>query len=212
MLLILFTYFPYFLLPSPLIIINLISVLWVCFFYFDCSVLFVCFLKFHIWVISYGVCLISFHLVWCPQGPSILLQMAEFLSFSWLSCILCVCVFMCTCMYYIFFILSSIDGRLDSFHVLAVLNNAAVSISPVQSLSCVQLFATPWITACRASLSITNSQSSLRLTSIESVMPFSHLILCRPLLLLPPIPPSIGVFFQWVSSSHEVAKVLEFQL
>ena len=52
-------------------------------------------------------------------------------------------VFMCTCMYYIFFILSSIDGRLDSFHVLAVLNNAAVSISPVQSLSCVQLFATP---------------------------------------------------------------------
>ena len=63
-----------------------------------------------------------------------------------------------------------------------------------QSLSCVQLFATPWITARQASLSITNSQSSLRLTSIESVMPSSHLILCRPLLLLPPIPPSIRVF------------------
>ena len=53
---------------------------------------------------------------------------------------------------------------------------------------------TPWIAARQASLSITNSRSSLRLTSIESVMPSSHLILCRPLLLLPPIPPSIVVF------------------
>ena len=52
----------------------------------------------------------------------------------------------------------------------------------------------PWIAACQASLSITNSQSLLRLTSIESVMPSSHLILCHPLLLLPPIPPSIRVF------------------
>ena len=63
-----------------------------------------------------------------------------------------------------------------------------------QSLSRVWLFATPWIAARQASLSITNSQSSLRLTSIESVMPSSHLILCRPLLLLNPIPPSIRVF------------------
>ena len=63
-----------------------------------------------------------------------------------------------------------------------------------QSLSRVRLFATPWIAACQASLSITNSRSSLRLTSIESVVPSSHLILCRPLLLLPPIPPSIRVF------------------
>ena len=54
--------------------------------------------------------------------------------------------------------------------------------------------ATPWIEARQASLSITNSRSSLRLMSIESVMPFSHLILCRPLLLLPPIPPSIRDF------------------
>ena len=53
---------------------------------------------------------------------------------------------------------------------------------------------TPWIAAHQASLSITNSRSSLRLTSIESVMPSSHLILCRPLLLLPPIPPSVRVF------------------
>ena len=85
------------------------------------------------------------------------------------------------------------------------------NISSVQSLSRVPLFVTPWIAACQASLSITNSWSSLRLTSIESVMPSSHLILCRPLLLLPPIPPSIRLF-QWVNSSHEVAKVLEFQL
>ena len=66
--------------------------------------------------------------------------------------------------------------------------------SSVQSLSCVLLFVTPWTAACQASLSITNSQSSLKLMSIELVMPPSHLILCRPLLLLPPIPPSIGVF------------------
>ena len=63
--------------------------------------------------------------------------------------------------------------------------------SSVQLLSRVQLLATPWIAARQASLSITSSRSSLRLTSIESVMPSSHLILCRPLLLLPPIPPSI---------------------
>jgi len=83
--------------------------------------------------------------------------------------------------------------------------------SSVQSLSRVRLFVTPWIAARQASLSITNSRSSPRLTSIESVMPSSHLILCRPLLLLPPIPPSISLF-QWVNSSHEMAKVLQFQL
>ena len=69
-----------------------------------------------------------------------------------------------------------------------------LSFSSVQSLSRVWLFATSWTAACQASLSITNSQSSLRLTPIESVMPSSHLILCRPLLLLPPIPPSIRIF------------------
>ena len=73
--------------------------------------------------------------------------------------------------------------------------------SSVQSLSRVRLFATPWIAAFQASLSITNSRSSLRLTSIESVMPSSHLILCHPLVLLPPIPPSISLF-QWVNSSQ----------
>ena len=66
--------------------------------------------------------------------------------------------------------------------------------SSVQLLSLVQLFATPWIAARQASLSITKSRSSLKLTSIESVIPSSHLLLCRPLFLLPPIPPSIRVF------------------
>ena len=73
-------------------------------------------------------------------------------------------------------------------------SSAHVQFSSVPSLSHVWLFATPWIAARQASLSITNSRSSLRLTSIESAMPSSHLILCRPLLLLPPIPPSIRVF------------------
>ena len=69
-----------------------------------------------------------------------------------------------------------------------------IAFSSVQSLSCVQLFAIPWIAARQASLSITNSRSSLKLKSIESLMPSSYLILCRPPFLLPPIPPSIRVF------------------
>ena len=69
-----------------------------------------------------------------------------------------------------------------------------IKFSSVQSLSRVWLFATPWIAAHKASLSITNSWNSPKLTSIESVMPSSHLILCHPLLLLPSIPPSIRVF------------------
>ena len=73
-------------------------------------------------------------------------------------------------------------------------NIETYTFSSVQSLSCVWLFATPWIAARQASLSITNSWSSLKLSSIESVIPSSHLILCHPFLLLPPIPPSIRVF------------------
>ena len=69
-----------------------------------------------------------------------------------------------------------------------------VQIVAVQSLSHVQLFATPWTAACQASLSFTNSQNLLKLMSIESVMPSSHLILCCPLLLPPSIFPSIRVF------------------
>ena len=67
--------------------------------------------------------------------------------------------------------------------------------TPVQLLSRVRLFATPWIAARQASLSIINSRSLPTLMSIKSVMPSSHLILCRPLLLLPSIPPSIRVFY-----------------
>ena len=69
-----------------------------------------------------------------------------------------------------------------------------VQFSSVQSLSCVRLFVTPWIAACQASLSLFNSWSLLSLMSIETVIPSSHLILCRPLPLLPPILPSIRVF------------------
>jgi len=80
----------------------------------------------------------------------------------------------------------------ELFPVWAIISS--VQFSLFQSLSHVRLFVTPWIEARQASLSITNSQSSLRLTSIESVMPSSHLILCHPLLLLLPLPPSIRVF------------------
>ena len=75
--------------------------------------------------------------------------------------------------------------QLHSYHTLA---------SSVQSLSCVWLSAIPWTTACQASLSITNSQSSFKIMSIKSVMPSNHHILCRPLLILPSIFPSIRVF------------------
>ena len=77
---------------------------------------------------------------------------------------------------------------------LCPLSIASVQFSSVQSLSCIGLFATPWIAACQASLSITSSRSSLKLRSIKSMIPSSHLILCHPLFLLPPIPPSIRVF------------------
>ena len=81
-------------------------------------------------------------------------------------------------------------------NISVICSNLSVPIqfSSVRSLSRVRLFVTPWIAARQASLSITNSRSSLRLTSIESVMPSSHLILCHPLFLLPPVPPSTRVF------------------
>ena len=86
-----------------------------------------------------------------------------------------------------------------------------VQFSSVQSLSRVWLFATPWIAARQASLPITNSQSLLKLMSIKLVIPSNHLILSSP------SPPAFNIsqhqgLFQWVSSSHQVAKVLEFQL
>ena len=100
--------------------------------------------------------------------------------------------------------------------------------SSVQSLSRVRLFATLLIAACQASLSITNSRSSRKLTSIESVMPSSYFILCRPLFLLPPIPHSIRVFsnestlhMRWpkywsfsfnISPSNEYSGLISFRM
>ena len=82
--------------------------------------------------------------------------------------------------------------------------SASYTLQSVQSLSHVRLSATPWIAAHQASLSITNSRSSLKLMSIESVMPSSHLNLCCPLFFLPPIPPSIRVF------SNELALLIRW--
>ena len=94
---------------------------------------------------------------------------------------------------------------------LHTIQQFSVQFCSVQFLGCVRLFMTPWTAACQALLSITNSQSLLKLISIESVMPSNHLILCHPLLLLPSIFPSIRV-----SSKESVlpirGKVLEFQL
>ena len=86
------------------------------------------------------------------------------------------------------------------------------TFSSLQLLNPVQLFAIPWTAAHQASLSITNSWSLLKLMSIKSVMPFNHLILCRPL-----SPPAFNLsqhqgLFKWISFLHQVAKVLEFQL
>ena len=88
---------------------------------------------------------------------------------------------------------------ISQFNMLLCSISSIVQFCSVQSLSRVRLFVTPWIAARQVSLSINNTRSSLRLTSIESVMPSSHLILCHPLLLLPPTPPSISLF-QWVNS------------
>ena len=87
------------------------------------------------------------------------------------------------------------DTGLSGVRQRSFLEGNNESVSSVQSLSCVRLFATPWIAARQASLSITNSRSSLKLTAIKSAMPSSHLILCQPLFLLPSIPPSIRVFY-----------------
>ena len=83
------------------------------------------------------------------------------------------------------------DGQLAYVKMLKVINH---QFSSDQSLSHVQLFATPWTIACQASVSITNSQTLLKLMSIESVMPSNHLILCCPLLLPPSIFPGSGFF------------------
>ena len=107
---------------------------------------------------------------------------------------------------------SKAPGRVTVQAALAVVYFSCKKFfSSVQSLSRVQLFATPWTAAHQSSLSITNSQSLLKLMSIKSVMPFNHLILSSP------SPPAFNLsqhqgLFQGVSSSHQVAKILEFPL
>ena len=98
------------------------------------------------------------------------------------------------------------------FSFLDNVNVLKYQFSSVQLLSRVWFFATPWTAARQASLSITNSQSLLKLVSIESVMPSNHLIFCRPLFHPPSVFPSIRVFSNESVSLHQVAKVLEFQL
>ena len=118
--------------------------------------------------------------------------------------------------------------QLILYLLLTVLRNHQVSIESVQSLSHVQFFATPWTSARQASLSTSNSQSLLKLMSIESVMPSNHLILCHPLLLPPSILPSIRVFssesvlhIRWpkywsfsfsISPSNEYSGLISFRM
>ena len=105
-------------------------------------------------------------------------------------------------------------GRLSGFHTGYYSGRLNGGLKPcfvvAQSLSRVQLFITPWTAAHQASLSLIISQSLLKPVSIVSLMPSNHLILCRLLLLLPSIFPSIKIFFQWVGSSHQVAKDWSF--
>ena len=112
--------------------------------------------------------------------------------------------------FFLYRLLESVKIQLYNF-LLHYFDIVLFHSSSVQSLGHVWLFATPWIAARQASLSITISRSLLKLTSIESVMPSSHLILCRPLLLLPPIPLSIRAFSnESTLCMNEVAKVWSF--
>ena len=133
-------------------------------------------------------------------------------------------------MYHNFFIHSSVNGLLGCLHVLAIVNSAAINngIRSVQSLSRVRLFATPWTAAHQALLSITNSQSLLKLMSIELAMPCNHIILCHPILLPPSIFPSTRVFsnesvlcIRWpnswsfsfiISPSNEYSGLISFRM
>ena len=124
--------------------------------------------------------------------------MVSFVSFAFISALI----------FKISFLLLALGLFIYSF-------SSCFQFSSIQSLSHVRLFAIPLIAAHQTSLSITNSRSSLKLMSIESVMPSSHLILCLPLLFLPPIPPSIKVFpmsqlFAWGGQSTGVSALASF--
>ena len=151
--------------------------------------------------------------------PSVLLKL-HFFDYKWtfrLMCLLAICTVFCCVLQQV-----RLCSPWGSQEV------GAEWYSSVQSLSCVQLFSTPWTTACQASLSITNSRSSPKLMSIESVMPSNHLILCHPLLLPPSIFPSIRVFsnesvlhIRWskywsfsfsISPSNEYSGLISFRI
>ena len=118
--------------------------------------------------------------------------------------------------FYFFFVVFVCLKQKENNHIwsklpLKSLKITENTVSSVQSLSHVWLFVTPWTATLQASLSITNSQSLLKLMSIKSVMPSNHLILCPS-----PSPPAFNLsqhqgLFKWVSSSYQVAIVLEFQ-
>ena len=124
--------------------------------------------------------------------------------------------------------MTNVNICIHPIFLVTIVRHCSVQFTSVQSLSRVRLFATSWIAARQASLSITNSRSSPKLTSIESVMPSSHFILCCPLLLLPPIPPSIRIFssestlrMRWpkywsfsfsISPSNEHAELISFRM
>ena len=119
--------------------------------------------------------------LWVPQLVRTVMQ-RQYMPFSQLVPFLCFTMWINVC-------------RSFKHHMWPqALYRRKMLFSSVQSLSNTRLFATPWITAHQASLSITNSRSLIKLMSIELMMPSSHLVLCCPLLLLPPIPPSIRVF------------------
>ena len=140
------------------------------------------------------------------------------------------CMYMCACV--LLFFSGSLEFKLHKTFSMQLKNRflglSLWSSGSVQSLSHVQFFATPCTTACQASLSITNSQSLLKLMSIESMMPSNRLILCRPLLLLPSIFPSIRVFangsvlpIRWqkcwsfsfsISPSNEYSGLISFRM
>ena len=105
-----------------------------------------------------------------------------------------VCVCVCVCLHAQTHTLGKYRREVRSWITLAISNICTWNLSVIQSLSHDQLFVTPRIIACQASLSFTISQSLLKIMSIKSVMPSNHLILCHPLLLLPSIFPSIRVF------------------
>ena len=131
-------------------------------------------------------------------------------------------------------LLSNLDGYMCEentrikFHLTLLRSRVSTILYSVQSLSCVQLFVTPWTAAHQAFLSITNSQSLLKLMFIKSVMPSNHLTLCHPLLLLPSIFPSIRAFsnesvlhIRWpkywsfsfgISPSNEYSRLISFRM